>query len=107
MKKQIVVNVQVHESRIAILEDGHLEELQVERPDQRRLIGNIYKGKVEQVLPGIQAAFIDIGLEKRAFLHISDVARFDPFADSEVEEEESHHPSRRNGFHSQNIQDFI
>lgn len=105
MKKQIVVNVQVHESRIAILEDGHLVELEVERPDQRRLIGNIYKGRVEQVLPGIQSAFIDIGLDKRAFLHISDVARFDPFADSDVDEEESHH-QRRNSYHSQNIQDF-
>jgi len=94
MKTQVIVNVQVHESRIAILEDGKLVELLVERPDQRRLVGNIYKGKVERVLPGIQAAFVNIGMEKRAFLHISDVARFDPFADTETDEETNNHRGR-------------
>jgi len=88
MKTQIVVNVQVHESRIAILEDTKLVELLVERPDQRRMVGNIFKGKVERVLPGIQAAFINIGSEKRAFLHVSDVAGYDPFADTETDEDD-------------------
>jgi ribonuclease G len=89
MNTQILVNAQVHESRIAILEDGKLVELIVERPDQRRMVGNIYKGKVERVLPGIQAAFIDIGTEKRAFLHVSDVAGYDPYADAEFEDDET------------------
>jgi len=86
MKTQVIMNSQVHESRIAILEDSKLVELLIERPDQKRMVGNIYKGKVERVLPGIQAAFVDIGMEKRAFLHVSDVARYDPFADSETDD---------------------
>jgi len=100
MKTQILVNVQVHESRIAILEDGKLVELLVERPDQRRMVGNIYKGKVERVLPGIQAAFINIGMEKRAFLHISDVARYEPFADSETDEDEDNNIGRKRRYRS-------
>ena len=111
MKTQIIVNKQVHESRIAILEDGKMVELLVERPDQRRMVGNIYKGKVERVLPGIQAAFIDIGMEKRAFLHISDVARYDPFSDSETDEEEEHQhherPRRRNSHRMDNIREWL
>jgi len=97
MKTQIIVNVQVHESRIAILEDGKLVELRIERPDQLRTVGNIYKGKVERVIPGIQAAFINIGSERRAFLHISDVARFNPFAGSEVDDEEEKQSPRGRG----------
>ncbi len=89
MNTQILVNAQVHESRIAILENGKLVELIIERPDQRRMVGNIYKGKVERVLPGIQAAFINFGMEKRAFLHVSDVAGYDPYADAETDEDES------------------
>lgn len=85
MKTQIIVNAQVHESRIAILENGKLVELIVERPDQRRMVGNIYKGKVERVLSGIQAAFINIGMEKRAFLHVSDVAGYDPYTDTDTD----------------------
>ncbi len=89
MNTQIIVNAQVHESRIAILENGKLVELIVERPDQRRMVGNIFKGKVERVLSGIQAAFINIGMEKRTFLHVSDVAGYDPYADTETDEDES------------------
>ncbi|MBN1754829.1 Rne/Rng family ribonuclease [bacterium] len=86
MQTRIIINSQVHESRIGILEDRDLVEVQVERPDTRRIVGNIYKGKVENILREIQAAFVDIGLEKRAFLHISDISSFDAFLDSEVEE---------------------
>ncbi|MBN2543044.1 Rne/Rng family ribonuclease [bacterium] len=86
MEIKIVVNSQVHETRIAILEDDDLVEVLVERPEERRIVGNIYKGKVENVLPEIQAAFIDIGLEKRAFLHISDIGYYDAFPDSEMDE---------------------
>ncbi|MCK5833473.1 Rne/Rng family ribonuclease [bacterium] len=111
MNTQIIVNKQVHESRIAILEDGKLVELLVERPDQRRMVGNIYKGKVERVLPGIQSAFINIGMEKRAFLHISDVARYDPFSDSEIEEEEDSQqrvrPRKRSQFKNDNIKEWL
>ena len=74
MKRQIVINAVGHETRVAILEDGDLVELMHDRPEAQRIVGDIYLGRVEAVLPGIQAAFVDIGTEKSAFLHASDVA---------------------------------
>jgi ribonuclease G len=73
MKREILINATSRETRVAILEDDQLVELLVDRPDARRMVGDIYLGKVEAVLPGIQAAFVDIGTEKSAFLHASDV----------------------------------
>jgi len=81
MDQQIIVNAELHETRIAILEDGRLVELLVERPDEERNVGAIYKGRVEAVLPGMQAAFVELGLDRTAFLHISDVG-FDSSASS-------------------------
>lgn len=72
--KEIFVNRTEHETRIAIQEDGKLVELFVERPETERLVGDIYKGRVTAMLPGIQAAFVDIGLEKAGFLHLSDMS---------------------------------
>ena len=77
MKREILMNTTADETRVAILEDGDLVELMVERPDSNRLVGDIHLGRVEAVLPGIQAAFVDIGTEKAAFLHVSDVAQED------------------------------
>jgi ribonuclease G len=74
VKREILMNTTAKETRVAILEDDVLVELMVERPDAARMVGDIYKGKVEAVLPGIQAAFVNIGTEKAAFLHVSDVA---------------------------------
>jgi ribonuclease G len=71
--KEIVVNVEREETRVGILEDGVLAELYIERVGSQRLVGNIYKGIVENVLPGMQAAFVDIGLEKNAFLYVGDI----------------------------------
>jgi ribonuclease G len=73
VKREILINGGPRETRVAILEDDRLVELLVDRPDHRRMVGDIYLGKVEAVLPGIQAAFVDIGLEKSAFLHASDL----------------------------------
>ncbi len=73
MKREILINGAPRETRVAILEDDTLVELLVDRPDTRRTVGDIYLGKVEAVLPGIQAAFVDIGAEKSAFLHASDL----------------------------------
>lgn len=73
MKREILINGGPRETRVAILEDDRLAELMVERSDQRRIVGDIYLGRVDAVLPGIQAAFVDIGLEKSAFLHASDL----------------------------------
>jgi ribonuclease G len=74
-KEEILINVTPREVRAALLENGILQEVFIERAARRGLISNIYKGKVSRVLPGMQAAFIDIGLERTAFLHVSDIAR--------------------------------
>lgn len=73
MKREILINGSPRETRVAILEDDRLVELLVDRPEIERTVGNIYTAKVEAVLPGMQAAFVDIGAEKSAFLHASDL----------------------------------
>jgi ribonuclease G len=73
MKAEILINVTAREVRAAIVENGLLQEIFVERASRRGLLGNIYKGRVSRVLPGMQAAFIDAGLERTAFLHTSDI----------------------------------
>ena len=75
MSKEILINITPQEVRVAILENGMLHDLYIERSRSRGLVGNVYKGKVARVLPGMEAAFVDIGLEKAAFLHVSDVAK--------------------------------
>ena len=89
MKKEILINTTEYETRLAILEDDKLVELQVERPESERMIGDIYKAKVKTVLPGMQAAFVDIGMEKAAYLHSSDIGKEskDRFDSDDVEEE--------------------
>jgi ribonuclease G len=72
-KKQILLNATSTEKRAALLEDGKPVEVIVERPDQFRIVGNIYRGRIISILPGIQSAFVDVGLERSAFLHASDV----------------------------------
>ncbi len=73
MSEEILINVTPRETRVAVLENGVLQEVYVERASKLGIVGNIYKGKVARVLPGMQAAFIDIGLERAAFLHASDI----------------------------------
>lgn len=73
MSDQILINVTPFETRVALLEQGTLQELHLERSSQRGKVGNIYLGKVVRVLPGMQSAFIDIGLERAAFIHIADL----------------------------------
>jgi ribonuclease G len=92
MKREILINATPRETRVAILEDEQLVELLIDRPEARRMVGDIYFGRVEAVLPGIQAAFVDIGTEKSAFLHASDLVypeddESDDDADDEGEEE--------------------
>ena len=70
---EILVNVSPREVRAALVENGVLQEIFLERANRRGLISNIYKGRVSRVLPGMQAAFVDIGLERTAFLHASDI----------------------------------
>ena len=73
MAKELVINTTSHETRVALIENGHIAELYIERNRERGIVGNIYQGKVIRVLPGMQAAFVDIGLEKAAFLYVADV----------------------------------
>lgn len=73
MKQQIQIDITDLETRVAVLEDGRLLDLHIERSNQQTLVGNIYKGKVVRVLPGMQAAFVDIGLQRTGFLHVRDL----------------------------------
>jgi len=75
MTKEMIISSNDHETRVAILEDDLVAELFVERERQRGVVGNIYKGRVSKVLPGMQSAFVDIGLERDGFLYVSDVAQ--------------------------------
>ncbi|MGD8934522.1 MAG: ribonuclease G [Gammaproteobacteria bacterium] len=75
ISKEILINITPQETRVAILENGMVHEIYVERRRSKGLVGNIYKGRVARVLPGMEAAFIDVGLDRAAFLHVSDVAQ--------------------------------
>ena len=73
MQQDILINWSPQETRVAVVETGALQEMHVERSLERGLVGNVYIGKVARVLPGMQSAFIDIGLERAAFLHVADL----------------------------------
>lgn len=88
MYKELIASTNPFETKVALLEDGQLCELYIERKNQTRLVGNIYKGKVTRVLPGMEAAFVDIGIGKDAFLYIDDVHYFSENLESAEEEEE-------------------
>ena len=75
MSEEILINVTPRETRVAVVENGMLQELHIERGWSRGVVGNIYKGKVQRVMPGMQAAFVDIGLERAAFLHAADIVK--------------------------------
>ncbi len=84
MSKEILINVTPQETRVAVLENGVLQEVYIERSRNKGLVGNIYKGRVCRVLPGMEAAFVEVGMERAAFLHVSDVA---PYTNSEHAQE--------------------
>jgi ribonuclease G len=89
--KELLISAGDRETRVAVLEDGRVAEVQIERRRQRGVVGNIYKGRVTRVLPGMQSAFVDLGLEKDAFLYVADVGEevddFDRFGATEEEPE--------------------
>ncbi len=87
MKREILISATQREIRVAILEDEQLVELQVDRPENKRMVGDIYLGKVDAVQPGLQAAFVSIGTEKSAFLHNSDLA-YDEEGDDDDDDDE-------------------
>jgi ribonuclease G len=73
MLKELVVNSAPHETRVALLENNTIVEVFIEREDETSIAGNIYKGRVQRVLPGMQAAFVDIGFDQAAFIYVDDV----------------------------------
>ena len=85
MKKHIFLNCTTQETRVAILESARLAELYIERRQDRSVVGNVYRGRVRRVLPGMQAAFVDVGSGKAAFLHTSDTHDFSETGSGEVE----------------------
>jgi len=82
INEEILINITPQETRVAIVENGSLQEVSIERERSRGIVGNIYKGKVNRVLPGMEAAFVDIGLEKAGFLHVSDAIQSQGAADN-------------------------
>ncbi len=94
MKNEIFANVGPRETRVAVREQDRVVELHIERASERGVVAGIYKGRVTRVLPGMQAAFVDIGLERAGFLYVTDYrADFDDDDDGE----ETPSPSRRRG----------
>jgi ribonuclease G len=94
MNKEMIICSNDHETRVAILEDDLVSEIFVERERQRGVVGNIYKGRVSKVLPGMQSAFVDIGLERDGFLYVSDVVneefdKLDPDEEGEDKKDEA------------------
>jgi ribonuclease G len=89
MSKEMIVSPSPHETKLALLEEGQVVEIFVEREREAGLVGSIYKGRVTRVLPGMQSAFIDIGLERDAFLYVSDffegLEEYEPLAPAESE----------------------
>ena len=77
MSEEILINVTPPETRVAVIENGVLQELIIERTRHRGIVGNIYQGEVCRVLPGMQAAFVEIGLARAAFIHLSDLCSRD------------------------------
>ncbi len=84
MSEEILINITPMESRVAVVENGVLQEVHVERTQKRGIVGNIYKGKVVRVLPGMQAAFVDIGLERAAFIHAGELSNREGVASDNI-----------------------
>src|SRR5688572_9193787 len=95
MTKEMIISSSAHETRVAILEDDQVAEIFIERERSRGVVGNLYKGRVSKVLPGMQSAFVDLGLERDGFLYVSDViATFEEFDRLETDEDEVPAPGR-------------
>src|SRR5512147_1666019 len=110
MSSEIIVNAGREETRVALLENGLVTEIYIDRKKDRGIAGNVYKGRVMKVLPGMQAAFVDIGLEKSAFLYVGDVfdstSEYTPMMDDESLELEVE--SKRKRSHANNqIEDLL
>ena len=102
MKREIIINVEKLETRVAVLENGRLEEFMVEHPEEERLVGSVFKGRVQNLQNDLQAAFIDIGLEKNAFLHYWDLT---PDADALLDDDDDKEKKQKGGRKSNRLTD--
>ncbi len=107
MKREILMNTTASETRVAILEDDVLVELMVDRPETARIVGDVFLGRVEAVLPGIQAAFVDIGTGKAAFLHASDVGTEEESGGGEDDDDDEGNGNGRRSRRYPPIQDVV
>ena len=89
MSQEILISVTPQETRVAMLQQGMLQEVVIERSNRLGLVGNIYKGRVVRVMPGMDAAFVDIGMDKAAFLHVSDILSMDAALVDEHQEQQN------------------
>ena len=94
MKREIIINVEKLETRVAVVENGRLEEYMVEHPEEERLVGSVFKGRVQNLENDLQAAFVDIGLKKNAFLHYWDMT---PDADALLDDDDEPRPRGQKG----------
>jgi len=90
VEKEIFINISAGSTRIAITEGEELVELYIELSDQQRMVGNIYKGKVQNVIPGMQAAFIDIGNDVNAFLPFSEIGNPENLGNISISDDDDH-----------------
>src|SRR6478752_5484663 len=101
MNKEMIISSGAHDTRVAILEDDQVVEIFIERENQRGVVGNIYKGRVSKVLPGMQSSFVDIGLERDAFLYVTEVINtveeFEKLAGDDDDEEPAAVPAEDAG----------
>jgi ribonuclease G len=103
MQQEILIHSAYHETRVVVLEDGAVQELHIERHSQRGIVGNVYWGKVIRVIPGMQSAFIDVGLNKAAFLHVADIWHPKPALDASTKSIASHPPIEKQLFAGQSL----
>jgi len=96
MAGEIIMNITDRETRLALIEDGQVSEIHVERKGERGIVGNIYKGRVIKVLPGMQAAFVDIGLSRAAFLYVGDIHPHSQDLNFVVADDESEEAEQQN-----------
>jgi ribonuclease G len=102
VSEEILINVTPRETRVGVVENGMLQEVHVERASKRGYVGNIYKGRVQRVMPGMQAVFVEIGLDRAAFLHASDIVRPAPAPSPEGAE-----PSPNGNGHTPSISELV
>src|SRR6186713_2277542 len=97
MTKEMIISSTPHETRVAIIEDDQVVEIFIEREHSRGVVGNVYKGRVTRVLPGMQSAFVDLGLERDAFLYVTDV--LEDLDENLLTPEETGHAAGNGGGH--------